>query len=242
MIWQTRFGKCLYTSPSGYQVFQNPLFRWLTFGSPALQSVIFRPFPTWPVLHYLKAITLAVRHHPGTCCLFGLGGAGIPQLLAGSNTPITAIELSDEVIDIANRYFYTRSLVNLEVLQDNALDYLRKTSHRYTHLLIDLYDACNFPADCATEAFFALCKSHLEDQGILAVNLANAKEQYAVFELIKSQFANTLVIPAPNCSNIIVFAAHTEDKEYLYDFFEKTGEIKRAIWLEKWGRVAFLKR
>lgn len=105
-MWKTKFGKCIYISPSGYKVYQNLLYRWLTLGSEAWQTVINRYIPRRPGLHYLQMLTLMARKYPNDCCLLGLGGAGIAHLLGAQKTirSIVAVESSEEVIQIAKKF------------------------------------------------------------------------------------------------------------------------------------------
>lgn len=239
-MWQTRFGKCIYVSPSGYRVFQNTWFRWLTFGSPALQTVIFRPCPSKPVLHYLRALSLMVRHNPGSCCLLGLGGAGLPHMLSSIDVPITVVEYSDEVIGIAKQFFMAGSITQLSIVQANAVDFLKHSTAKYAHLLVDLYDDSKFPLECANAYFFNLCYERLLDDGIIAVNLANLKEQRYILQVIKSAFGCTIVIPIKKCSNMVVFASKNRDKNWLLEKIQSTAEIKKSVWVEGWGLVVTL--
>ena len=113
-MWQTKMGKCIYTSPSGYKVYQNLFYRWLTLGSDALQTVINRRTPQKPVLYYLPALTLMTRKYPGLTCLLGLGGAGLALML--NKTSLVAVDNSEEVIEIAKKFFMIEHLKNLTII------------------------------------------------------------------------------------------------------------------------------
>lgn len=242
-MWKTRLGKCIYTSPSGCKVFQNYLYRWLTFSSQALQTVINRRYPYKPVLYYLPALSLMARYVADTCCLLGLGGAGLPHLLhkKNPNQRLVAVDNSEEVIVIARQFFMLDRIPNLTLVHDNAQDYVRESQEQYRHLMVDLYDANYFPAACKTEEFFMHCKSRLTPDGILAVNLANITEQWAIFQLVKSQFKATLVIPVKKSSNMVILAANNDDKELLLEQVKASGEIKKIMWVEGWGYAAEMK-
>lgn len=234
-MWKTKFGRCIYTSPSGYKVYQNLIYRWLTFGSSALQTVINRRFPHIPVLHYLPALTLMLRVYPGDCCLLGLGGAGVVHML-GSNYSITAVDSSKEVIDIARNFFMLDELEQLKVVHDNALNYLQYSDKKYAHLLVDLYDAEHFPIDCANESFFAACKLSLLPGGYASFNLANLKEQKPILELIKKQFEATLIIPIRKSANIVIIVGDCSVGE-LITKVEECSEVDKISWIESWGYV-----
>jgi spermidine synthase len=126
---------------------------------------------------------------------------------------------------------------HLTIVHQNANDYIRECNTTYDHLMIDLYDANNFPAECNNEAFFIHAKNELKENGFLAVNLANYKEQWPIFEIIKKQFNNTLVIPVKKSANIIIIASAHGDKETFIKQIQSSSEIKRIVWMDSWGYV-----
>lgn len=238
-MWKTKLGQCIYTSPSGYQVFQNTFYRWLTLGSNALQTVINRRKPQNPILHYLPILTLMARKYPDNCCLLGLGGAGIPHML-GSITPnqwITAVECSEEVIQISKQYFMAGTLSNLEIIHQNAREFVQRNSILFKHLIVDLYDAHNFPKECTTDDFFTACRSCLTEDGFLTVNLANYKEQWTIVQTIKKQFKASIVIPIKQCANLVLIASKNPNKEWFIEQISATKEIKNLSWTKSWGTI-----
>lgn len=234
-MWKTKFGTCIYTSASGYKVYQNWFYRWLTLGSNALQTVISRRKPYKPILYYLPALTLMVKKNPAPTCLLGLGGAGIPLML--HKIPIIAVDTSLEVIDIAQQFFMVKDLKELTIIHDNAVNYVQKCQSIFTHLIIDLYNAHCFPPECCTEEFFSACKNIMTKDGFLAINLANVKEQWPVFQLVKSQFTHTLVIPIKNSANIVIIASNLASNDLFIQKINEAGLIKKIIWMPDWGFV-----
>ncbi|WP_115704882.1 spermidine synthase [Legionella sainthelensi] len=234
-MWQTKMGTCIYTSPSGYKVYQNLFYRWLTLGSDALQTVINRHSPHKPILYYLPALTLMARNYPGTICLLGLGGAGIPLML--HDKPLVAVDNSEEVIEIAKQFFIADHLKHLTIVHENAMDYVENCKTTFSHLIVDLYNADHFPSECAHEAFFSSCKKIITENGFFAINLANLNEQYPLFQLLKKQFKNTLIIPIKNSANMVIYAVKSDNMESFINKMEQTAAFKRVIWVESWGYV-----
>ncbi|BCA95426.1 hypothetical protein TUM19329_17870 [Legionella antarctica] len=179
------------------------------------------------------------RKLPGDNCLLGLGGASVAQLL-NSEIPghsIIAVDSSEEVIYIAKRFFMVDSIPYLTIVHQNANEYVRECNTTYNHLMIDLYGANNFPDECCNEEFFIHAKKRLKEHGILSVNLANYKEQWPIFKMIKKQFKNTLVIPVKKSANIVIIASANGDKEVFVKQILSYLEIKRIIWMDSWGYV-----
>jgi spermidine synthase len=125
----------------------------------------------------------------------------------------------------------------LTIVHKNAKEYVQECNDTYTHLIIDLYDANNFPAECINDDFFIHCKNRLEKNGFLAVNLANYKEQWPIFQLIKKQFKNTIVIPVKKSANMVIIASPNESKELFINKIRETGKIKKIVWMHTWGYV-----
>lgn len=237
-MWQTRWGKCIYVSPSGYEVYQNAFYRWLTLGTSPLQTVIRLNQPQKPVLHYLPMLSVMARSTPGETCLLGLGGGGILHLLRNTiSQPLWAVEMSAEVIEIAQRFFFIDLISDLQIVNRDALDFLKETPHRFKHLLVDLYDGQHFPEACQKEAFFNLCKQRIADDGFLAVNLANGNDQSFILQLIKKQFPNTLSIPIHRCQNLVIIASANPDKPAFLAQMQQTQAFSKLFWIDSWGYV-----
>jgi spermidine synthase len=241
MRWFTKFGTCIYTSPSGYKVYENFIYRWLTLDSTVLQTVINKRRPKKPILYYLPALTLMARNQPNDCCLLGLGGAGAVQLLSAYPLSITAVDNSEEIIEIARTYFMVDNLTHLNIVHQSAEVYLEQCSTQFGHLLIDLYNAQSFPPECNNEHFFLQCMYRVKPNGFLAVNLANSKEQHAILELIQIYFKNTLVIPIKKCANMVIIASNHCNKDEFIKMLLSTNEIKKIVLVSSWGYVAAIK-
>ncbi|CEK10490.1 spermidine synthase [Legionella hackeliae] len=243
-MWKTFWGNCIYKSANGIYVYQNFLFRWLKFNGTALQTLLNKYFPKRPGLYYVNSLTLFVRINPGNCCMFGLGGAGVAHVLSALEKPIklTAVEYSREVITIAQQFFMTDRLPNLEIIHQDAQRFAQQTDRKFHHLLIDLFTDDVFPAQCKTEDFFSHCKEILTPEGILAVNLANRNEQWPIFQLIRKNFLkSTLAISVKKSANIIIFATKQGSVNYLIDLLKQHKKLKRLIWDTKWGCIAEVK-
>ena len=234
---KTTFGRCIYESPSGFKVYQNTCYRWLTFGNTILQTLIHRTHPGRAGLKYILPLVHMVKAFPGDCCLLGLGGAGIAHALADSR--MIAVDNSKDVIDIAARYFMTDDIPHLTTVHQNAVEFVQSTTVVYQHILVDLHDANDFPLACNNDAFFAHCKALLKPKGIMAVNLSHIQENMELFQRIRQQFDQcTIVVPVKGTTNTLVFAFNGSGSA---DFLTKIHQmpfLKKPIWSQMWGLVA----
>jgi spermidine synthase len=240
MYWKVRWGRLIH-QVDAIQVYQNIAYRWLTLSSPALQTLINRRTPSHIELTYLRALTYAARKNPGACCVLGLGGGGVAHALAPvfNTIPLTAVECSQPIIEIASEFFMVDKLHNLTIVHQDAHVFVTEHLSCYQHLLVDLFNDKNFPSHCNSPLFFAQCKQRLLPEGILAVNLASLTQQLPILRLIRECFLNqTLLLPVRNTTNLIVFAAH--NIQPLLSICYQDKQIKTLNWHPEWGNVAGL--
>ena len=243
-MWQTAFGKCIYQTDQGIQVWQNPRYRWLTLGSSAIQTLIKRKSPEKPILEYIPALTKPLRLYPADFILFGLGGAGLLHYVQHSMPAIpgTVIEIDSEVIATAQQFFSLAKLPQLEVLCQSADDFLAHSKQQIKHLLIDIYGASSLPPCCLDINFYRQSHALLNEDGFLAMNIANGQEQLEVLSLIRAVFSGqTLIIPMKQSANIVVLAGKSGVKGLLADL-EAAGQVKSLVWNKVWGRIVELKK
>lgn len=243
MIWKTFAGRCIHRGLNGVRVKQNIRYRWLTFDSDAIQTLIHRHHPETAGLQYIQAFTLAARANPAPSCLLGLGGAGVAHTLAPyfKNIPLDAVESSLEVIDIGSQYFMIESIKNLRIIHQDAFLYVQNTENRYQHLLIDISGAHEFPAHCNSLDFFAHAHRILLPNGILAINLANPHEHWPILSHIRNHFQHcTVSIPIKGTANMVILAYKDESIKPLLSLFERQTGLKQLIWDSEWGYVARL--
>jgi len=243
-VWKTFAGRCIYQSPQGIRIFQNILFRWLKFDSEALQSVLNRYAPHKPQLDYIKFFITAAQLQPDDCCMLGLGGGGVAHALSPflRQSKLIIVENNSEVIDLAQSHFMLNRLKNIAITHEEASLFMSNNTYKFRHLLIDLFTADNFPAECSTEEFFANCKQSLKPEGILAINLANSREHLRLFQLIQKQFLHsTLVMPVPGKGNLVVFAQNCVTISPFLTLLKEHKRLKELYWTDTWGYVGKLK-
>ncbi|MFA5959758.1 MAG: hypothetical protein WC785_04510 [Tatlockia sp.] len=240
MLWKTRFKTCIYHA-SGIAVYQNWLYRWLQFDSPAVQTLIHRYRPHKPQLNYLPPLMLPATVHKKPCLMLGLGGGGIAHALKPylGEQKLTIVEANAQVIALARQFFGVDTLTNVDIVHAEASDFLSQSNQCFSSILVDLFTDNHFPQGCSNALFFSHCKRLLEPAGVLAVNLANAREHWPVFQLLRDQFArSTLTIPVPRSSNLIVLA---QKSDTILPFIEKLTQLKainKASWDKRWGYLA----
>ena len=241
MIWKTLGGRCIYQI-DGIRVRQNLFYRWLTFDDGALQTVMNRYHPERSVLQYIKPLTLCARVDPGQSCLLGLGGASAAHTLAPymNQFNLDAVENNIAVIDIADRYFMTKTIENMHIIHQDAITFVQQSSScSYKHIMIDLFNAQTFPEQCNHSDFFKHCHRLLLHGGILALNLANLHDQWPVLNHVREHFPHcTVSIPVKHCANLVLLAIKSKSVDSLLNVLKSNGNLKQLTWDAKWGYVA----
>lgn len=244
MMVQTLGGRCLYRGESGIRVMDNGLYRWMMFESNAIQTLLFKAAPHTRGLRYIDALTFMAKALPGEICLLGLGGGAAAHALSRylAEHKLSVVELNEEVIYVARQFFMMDMIANLNIIQAEAEAFVLNCQQHFDHLLIDLYDAYQYPDNCNKTGFFGQCQRILTDDGVLAINLANQLDHRPVYELIRDQFSGkTIVMPVTARENMVIAAYNGDKLQTLLDQFSEHKSIKKLSWDATWGCVAELK-
>ncbi|MCC5792996.1 MAG: hypothetical protein JJT82_10375 [Legionellaceae bacterium] len=239
-LWQTRLGHCIYQSPQGHQVWQNPWYRWLSFSSAPVQSIIYRHRPEKPVTACVRALTYAYQKEAGDLLLLGLGGGCVAHALSPfrAGKAWTFVEYDPEVITIAEQYFLLRHLQPFTLEKADACEFIHHSEKQYQHILIDLANAHQFPPQCATVSFWQACCQRLQDRGLLTLNLHHPPQQRLLFSQIQSVFPSTLIFHLPKMMNFVVIASKDRLASELLTRLEVSQNCRQVYWDKDWGIIA----
>ena len=234
-------GRCIYRSKQNIEVHENSKFLWIQFNARFIQSIIIKKRPHRPVLPYLHHFVLFTKLSPGNVCLLGLGGGCaihiLKPLLQKHN--ITAIELHEDMIDIAKNFFNIPAHPNLLIICNSAERYMSQNTNQYQHLLVDLGDLEGFPKSCKTKQFIHDCYHALANEGQLMINLTNFTDVTFFKPFIKDVFnENPLIIEAEG--NWIVSINKNTPRETIIHMLQYSGYIKSMYWHPGHGELLSL--
>ena len=94
---------------------------------------------------------------PANVLLLGLGGGCVIDLLRNEfdyKGKITAVELDKIVIEIAEQEFGHHQDKNLEIICDDALNFINTNSSKYDLIIVDLFIDTKIPDFCFTTDFW----------------------------------------------------------------------------------------
>lgn len=166
---------------------------------------------------YVVALEPLLRHfpEPGRALVIGLGGGAAARMLAAGGWAVDGVDVDPVVARFAADYFGLQRDEATVVVGD-ARRFLRETDATYDFVLVDAYGSGSMPFHLCSREFFALVRSRMTPDGILAANVfASAWEDRIVRSVaatLGEQFSEVSALPTqepPNSvGNVVVAAAN----------------------------------
>ena len=152
--------------------------RCLTFGKRSnRQSCINLKLPKTLVFDYTQRIFDALAYIPKLerILIIGIGGGSLPMAIRKTypSTQIDAVELDQEVINVALRFFQFKPDEKLAVFAEDGRVFIRKKEHqniRYDAIILDAFDKDYIPEHMTSAEFIIQAKNTLTANGIILAN------------------------------------------------------------------------
>ena len=131
---------------------------------------------------------------------------------------ITAVEIDQKIIDLSYEYFHMSKDIN--VICDDGRNYLTRSKDMYDIILVDAYSSISAPFQMTTVEFFTLIKEHLNDDGLMMMNINMVSDSKgsinaALCDTAYSIFDNLFTFKVPNGSGMEVFSLKNSDVNLL---------------------------
>ncbi|BFM44864.1 methyltransferase domain-containing protein [Flavobacterium sp. CFS9] len=115
--------------------------------------------------------------------LLGVAGGSVVKTLVDEvqyKGKITGVEIDPDMIKIANEYFNLNQIKQLEVVIDDAFEFVLKTKNKYNLIIIDIFEDIKMP-NFLFERFFSerIC-SLLQNHGFVLFNTMILDEAHNV--------------------------------------------------------------
>ncbi|PXY41306.1 spermidine synthase [Flavobacterium cheongpyeongense] len=113
--------------------------------------------------------------------VLGVAGGSVIKTLVDEvefKGKITGVEIDADIIQIADQYFNLSQIKQLEIVIDDAFEFVLKTKNRYDLIIIDIFEDTNMP-NFLFERFFSekIC-SILKKQGFVLFNTMILDEKH----------------------------------------------------------------
>ena len=140
---------------------------------------------------------------------------------------ITAVEIDQKIIDLSYKYFQMNKDVN--VVCDDGRNYIARDKEKYDIILVDAYSSISAPFHMTTTEFFTLVKEHLNDDGLMIMNVNMYSERkgsvnYALCDTAYGVFNNLYAYYDGGGSGMEVFATKDTKRNLINEVKSVTAD------------------
>ncbi|PWB21563.1 spermidine synthase [Flavobacterium sp. HTF] len=115
--------------------------------------------------------------------LLGVAGGSVIKTLVDEieyKGKITGVEIDPDIIQIANQYFRLDQIKQLEIIIDDAFEFVLKTKDKYDLIIIDVFEDIKMPNFLFEKFFSERVCSLLKNQGFVLFNTMILDEAHNV--------------------------------------------------------------
>lgn len=124
--------------------------------------------------------------------ILGVAGGSVIKTLVDEikfKGKITGIEIDKEIVEIANKYFELDKIQNLEIIIDDAFEFVLRTKEKYDLIIIDIFQDTTMPSFLFQDFFIQRINFLLNTNGFILFNtMVISEEDKRRNELYKSKF------------------------------------------------------
>ena len=105
--------------------------------------------------------------------VLGVAGGSVIQTLAEDvkfEGRITGVEIDADVIEVANKYFNLNKVANLEIIIDDAFEFVLKTKEKYDLIIIDIFQDIRMPNFLFEDFFIQRVQYLMKVNGFILFN------------------------------------------------------------------------
>lgn len=145
--------------------------------------------------------------------VLGVAGGSVIKTLVDEieyKAKITGVEIDPEMIQIANQYFNLNQIKQLEIIIDDAFEFVLKTKEQYDLIIVDIFEDINMP-NFLFEKFFSdrICFL-LKDRGFILFNTMildeahNVRNRKYISEINKELFSSKMLPRIEDHNELII--------------------------------------
>ncbi len=144
--------------------------------------------------------------------LLGVAGGSVVKTLVDEieyKQRITGVEIDPEMIQIANQYFNLNQIKQLEVIIDDAFEFVLKTKDKYNLIIIDIFEDTHMPNFLFEKFFLDRICTLLKEEGFILFNTMILDEAHNVrnkkyLSEVDSELFNAKMLPRIEVHNELI--------------------------------------
>jgi spermidine synthase len=163
-------------------------------------------------ISYSKYFEIPLIYNPEhkKALMIGLaGGAVARELVKKYNLEMDVVEIEPKMLELAKEYFYWNNEATVYI--DDGRHFVQNSNEKYDIIIIDI--GLVFPAwHLYTTEAFQEYEKHLNDDGILVINLISAKEgkhsrtTESLYKTLESVFKDVIILRHPDIDPEIIYS------------------------------------
>ena len=127
---------------------------------------------------------------------------------------IEGVEIDEDITKLANEYFHLSKDTPVYTYDGRA--FLNAVDKKYDVIMVDAYQDITIPFQMSSTQFFNLVKDHLNDDGVMVVNMNMRGEEEGninqyLADTIGTAFSEIYTVDVPRTTNRELFASNNPD-------------------------------
>ena len=145
-----------------------------------------------------------------------------------SGAKAEGVEIDEKITDLAHKYFELPEDIKVTTYDGRA--FLAACDKKYDVIMVDAYQDITIPFQMSSVEFFTLVKDHLNEGGVMVVNM-NMRSESAdgingcLADTISSVFDNVVTVDVEYSTNRELFATNSD--EFMNRFEANTAALKQ---------------
>ena len=145
-----------------------------------------------------------------------------------SGAKAEGVEIDEKITDLAHKYFELPEDIKVTTYDGRA--FLAACDNKYDVIMVDAYQDITIPFQMSSVEFFTLVKEHLNEGGVMVVNM-NMRSESAdgingcLADTISSVFDNVVTVDVEYSTNRELFATNSD--EFMDRFEANTAALKQ---------------
>lgn len=171
--------------------------------------------------------------------IIGLAGGTIARQMLESfpEAEVDGVEIDGAVVEVGEKYFDNADPRIHPIVMDGRI-YLQMTDKKYDLVMMDAYRQPYIPFHLVTVEFFEQVKAHMNEDAVLAVNVASVRGvsrtlAAMIYRTMKEVFPTVTLVDATNSNDVIIATTREKDHRIGATHIEAYGDARGLGTIKK---------
>jgi spermidine synthase len=209
-------------------------------GEEVVESMLDLRRPYELLVDYTRYMFLSYifRPHPERVLIVGLGGGSMIHFLQhyDPKVKVDVAEIDPMIVQVADKYFYVRNGGNINVINTDGSEYLKRATEQYDVIYLDAFlkpseetDSTGVPVRLKTIMFYKEMQKRLKPDGLAVFNINPHQTIDEDIARIREAFAQTYVFRLPDFGGTVVVASLAPTRLQPRAVLEEAAKLDRRF-------------